>query len=105
MKKIFVLILLSISLSLTAQDSLTSNCACCSIEDKQFDFWVGEWNVFDTLGNYVGKNNVLKQYDNCLIQENWISAGKNRERAIIILTHQTALGINFGLIIKELSSN
>jgi hypothetical protein len=78
MKKIFVLVLISISLSLTAQDSLTSNCPCCSTEQKQFDFWVGEWNVFDTLGNYVGKNTVLKQYDNCLIQENWISAGKNR---------------------------
>ena len=79
MKKIFVLILiLSINLLLSAQDFLNNSCVCCSKEYNQFDFWVGEWSVFDTLGNYVGKNSVLKQYENCLIQENWISGGKNR---------------------------
>ena len=78
MKKVFILVFLGISLSLTAQDSLTNNCACCSIEHKQFDFWVGEWSVYDTLNNFVGTNNVIKDYDNCLIQENWVSAGKNR---------------------------
>ncbi len=79
MKRVLILVLfLSTSVSFLAQDTLDNNCACFSNEHKQFDFWVGEWNVFDTLGNYVGKNNVVKQYDNCLIQENWTSAGKNR---------------------------
>jgi hypothetical protein len=79
MKSVIIFVLfLNISLSLFAQDTLDNNCICCTKEHTQFDFWVGEWSVYDTLNNFVGTNNVIKDYDNCLIQENWKSAGKNR---------------------------
>lgn len=73
----FAFLILSIS-AIYSQDSTNNNCSCCSSFHDQFDFWVGEWEVYDTLDNFVGSNNIVKQYDNCLIQENWISAGKNR---------------------------
>ena len=30
-------------------------CPCCTENHKQFDFWVGEWIVYDTAGNKVEK--------------------------------------------------
>ena len=34
--------------------------------------------VYDVTGKEVGKNTVEKQYNNCVLQENWISSGKSR---------------------------
>jgi hypothetical protein len=70
-----VLFCLLLVINLNAQDQ---KCACCSDENDQFDFWVGSWSVYDTLDNFIGSNDIVKQYDNCLIQENWKSKGKNR---------------------------
>lgn len=66
------------AVSLFAQGPINNNCICCSEQHSQFDFWVGEWTVYDTLDNFIGTNKIVKQYENCLIQENWISKGKNR---------------------------
>lgn len=40
-------------------------------EYKQFDFWVGSWNVEDTQGNAVGKNVIERLEDGCILMENW----------------------------------
>ncbi len=63
----FTLLLAIISFAATAQ----TNCACCTEFHKQFDFWVGEWNVFDTAGNLVGENSIAKLENNCLVSEHW----------------------------------
>ncbi|MCW8850497.1 MAG: hypothetical protein OQJ81_11005, partial [Melioribacteraceae bacterium] len=76
-KNIFIYIFI-VAIPLFAQDSTENNCVCCSNQHSQFDFWVGEWTVYDTLDNMIGTNKIVKQYESCLIQENWISAGKNR---------------------------
>jgi len=47
-------------------------CACCSEKYQEFDFWLGEWEVYDISGALVGINSIKKQSDNCLIQEKWI---------------------------------
>ena len=54
------------------------NTGCNYPQSNQFDYWVGDWNVYDTLGNLVGENSVVKQYENCAIQEKWISTGVNK---------------------------
>ncbi|WKK67156.1 hypothetical protein [Lutimonas zeaxanthinifaciens] len=51
-----------------------SNCLCCESQHKQFDFWVGEWVVKDTLGNKVGENTISKIQENCVLLENWKGA-------------------------------
>lgn len=51
----------------------TKSCNCCAIEYKQFDFWIGEWDVFNQLGVKVGSNVIISMQDSCLIQENWTS--------------------------------
>jgi len=64
--------------SINAQENNTAECKCCTENHTQFDFWIGEWTVYDTLDNMVGSNTITKSYENCLIEESWISKGKNR---------------------------
>ena len=51
--------------------SQTTDCACCSPEYQQFEFWVGDWDVFNEKGEKIGENLVEKLEDNCIINENW----------------------------------
>lgn len=67
MKRILILAALLCFLnSLQAQD-----CACCTKQHQQFDFWVGDWNVYDTLGNLVGENTIEKLVAECVLSEFW----------------------------------
>ena len=78
MKRIILTIaLLFFVQSLIAQQE-EKQCACCSESHSSFDFWVGDWIVYDVKGNVVGHNIVEKKYDNCVLQEKWISSGKSR---------------------------
>ena len=75
-------LILVIAIVFFAQDLTAQNgqlqCACCSESHSSFDFWIGEWTVYDVTGKEVGKNTVEKQYNNCVLQEKWISSGKSR---------------------------
>ena len=43
-----------------------------SPEYRQFDFWIGEWNVADTkTGNPAGKSKIELLLGECVIMENW----------------------------------
>ena len=67
MKKSIFLLILFLPLFLHAQDT----CQCCSAEHDQFDFWIGDWEVFNSEGLKIGENLVEKLEGNCLISENW----------------------------------
>ena len=51
--------------------SQNQDCACCGAEYQQFDFWVGDWEVFNEEGEKIGENLVEKLEDNCILNENW----------------------------------
>ncbi len=38
---------------------------------RQFDFWVGEWNVYTTDGDKVGENSIAIEENGCLLVEHW----------------------------------
>jgi len=40
-------------------------------EYRQFDFWIGEWNVFDRSDNPVGTSSIKLILKDCVIFENW----------------------------------
>lgn len=42
-------------------------------EYRQFDFWIGEWDV-QAGGNQAGTNSVQLILGDCVIFENWIGA-------------------------------
>lgn len=74
MNKITLTILLSIVLGKINQVNAQTICACCTNHHQQFDFWVGDWIVFDTLNTQIGENLIVKLEDNCIINEHWTSA-------------------------------
>jgi hypothetical protein len=41
---------------------------------NQFDFWLGEWEVYDLKGNIAGYSKITKILDNCVVLEEWTSA-------------------------------
>lgn len=43
-------------------------------EYRQFDFWIGEWNVIGPGGQQAGTNSVVLLEDGCILEENWTSA-------------------------------
>jgi hypothetical protein len=49
----------------------TSNCA--SAEYRQFDFWVGSWDVYVTGGTQLVAHSLIESvYNGCGLRENWI---------------------------------
>lgn len=52
----------------------TSNAYPCrnNPQNREFDFWIGEWTVFQTGTDYpVGKQKIEKASGGCMVLENW----------------------------------
>lgn len=50
--------------------------ACAAPEHRQFDFWIGEWDVvFSANGRPAGHSLVERLYGDCVLRENWTGAG------------------------------
>ena len=47
---------------------------CEAPEHRQFDFWLGEWNV-SSNGQPAGTNSIRATLGGCVLQENWQGAG------------------------------
>lgn len=45
--------------------------ACTGAEHKQFDFWVGDWNVFNSQGQQIGTNRISRISGGCALLEEW----------------------------------
>ena len=54
-------------------DKLKSPCMY-SAEARQFDFWVGEWDVFGPQGRKAGSSVIQRVANGCGILENWTNA-------------------------------
>jgi len=67
MKSLYIL--LFSTLTSFGQDTIP--CKCCTPEHQQFDFWIGDWNVYDTAATLIGINTILKLQEGCTLQENW----------------------------------
>jgi hypothetical protein len=57
-------------LQLEAQQSPPN---CATPEYRQFDFWVGDWNV-TVGGNQGGTNNVTLEEGGCVVHEHWVGS-------------------------------
>ena len=44
--------------------------ACSDPQDREFDFWIGEWEVYDGE-NLAGRNSIVPILGGCVLQENW----------------------------------
>lgn len=73
-KKYGALCLILLSQPVTAQTSSSSAPAPCSApEFNQFDFWIGEWDVYPNgTTQIVAQSKIEKLYNNCALRENWM---------------------------------
>ena len=68
MKYFLLLILISMPFHGISQEN---DCACCTPQHQEFDFWIGDWEVFNEKGEKIGENLIEKLEDNCIVSENW----------------------------------
>lgn len=47
---------------------------CTGDRHKDFDFWLGDWQVKNTKGEIVGTNIIEKSQSGCVLTEHWTSA-------------------------------
>ena len=76
-KLIYCLCFLYSPVLLFSQDA----CPCCTPEHQLFDFWVGDWVVYDTTGRQIGENYIVKLEDNCILNEHWTGGGGSTGRS------------------------
>jgi hypothetical protein len=62
---------------------------CEAPEFSQFDFWLGEWEVFGPKGNPAGKNSITRAHGGCVVIENWTGTGGNTGTSFNIYTPAT----------------
>jgi hypothetical protein len=56
---------------ITAISPAFATAACEAPEHRQFDFWLGEWNVHRPDGQQVGTNSISRQYGGCVLHERY----------------------------------
>lgn len=51
--------------------------ACDAPLHRQFDFWIGDWDVFGGPGgtSIVGRNTITPVASGCALREHWVNAG------------------------------
>lgn len=70
--------LLLLSVIVVASKAQTIPPHPCSTDTmyRQFDFWIGDWNVFGAKGK-AGESHIERILDSCIILENWTSSRAN----------------------------
>jgi hypothetical protein len=48
---------------------------CTAPQYREFDFWLGEWEVHGPQGQFLGRNRISSRYGGCVVVEEWESAG------------------------------
>lgn len=62
--------LLVMALALTTSHAATP-VPCSSPEHRQFDFWLGEWQVRTPDGKVAGINRITSEYGGCVVHERY----------------------------------
>lgn len=64
-----------LSQAASAQTSDAPPPGCDAEIYRAFDFWAGEWEVFNTEGKRAGRNSISIEENGCLLVERWQGAG------------------------------
>ena len=74
-------VLLTIGLAGAAAAQQPQRPDCSAAEHRQFDFWVGEWDVTTPGGQAAGTNRITRILKNCVLLEEWSGAGGGSGRS------------------------
>ena len=58
-----------------AQSAPAQTPPCSDAVFHDFDFWLGEWDVYGPNGKLAGTNSIRKEEYGCLLTEHWTNAG------------------------------
>lgn len=82
------LVLLTIPAAMAAQQQPKPSCADPGY--RQFDFWVGDWEVTDSAGKAVyGANRITLEEGKCLVHEQWTGSRGGTGQSFNFRDHQT----------------
>ncbi|HUL94854.1 MAG TPA: hypothetical protein VLT89_02525 [Usitatibacter sp.] len=78
---------------------------CSAPEAHQFDFWIGDWDVFEPDGKLSGTNRIERLYG-CALHESWKSKELQGQSFNVFdarrgLWHQTWVDSNSSLLVLE----
>jgi len=82
------LLALAVSTRLSAQTPAPPP-GCTTDVAHQFDFWVGDWNVYDPHGTLEGTNTVTLEYGTCVVHEHWKGVGGDEGESFNFFFHST----------------
>jgi hypothetical protein len=72
-RRVHLTVLAVVLVAACAQDAKPPPCATPA--HRQFDFWLGDWEVRDPSGKIVGRNEITSLQDGCVVFESWRGAG------------------------------
>ena len=74
---IVALVLSTLTLLSGAQEpgDATGSRSCKAPEHRQFDFWIGDWDVTNPAGKPAGHNRIESILGGCALRETWTGAG------------------------------
>ena len=72
-----------------AQTNSPAPPACIGQEFRQFDFWLGKWNVRKPDGTVIGASEITRESEGCAVRENWSSANGKHGMSINYLDPAT----------------
>lgn len=64
---------------------------CAAEEYRQFDFWLGEWEVRDANGSLQGTNTIASILNGCVLSENWEGTSGSIGRSYNAYDRQTGM--------------
>jgi len=107
--KTFALLAMSILVlgSPLAAQSPQKKPTCDDAMHKQFDFWIGSWDVKDPDGKEQGMNTIEKILDGCVLRESWVGAGGTSGHSYNVYSrstkqwHQTWVDSTGGLLLLD----
>ncbi len=82
----FIAIMLLVACLAPAQETPDTP-PCSGPEHRQFDFWIGRWEVTDADGRVVGRNRIEAVYDGCGLREEWTSTNGWRGGSLTLFDH------------------
>lgn len=102
-----VLCLLGPAVPAAGQSSASSPPPCDSPQHRQFDFWIGEWEVRTPDGKVAGRNVVTLDLERCVVHEHWTGASGMRGESFNMwdrdrnVWHQTWVNSRGQLLVLE----
>jgi len=91
MTKVLAVLIPFLAPFLFAEAQATQPNPCADPQHKQFDFWVGEWNLTwpgDKQGEVVhGTNSIKRILDGCVVQENFSGGDSMHLRGMSLSTY------------------